>query len=47
MTKFEAKRRQLQYIGKIMRSIDPEPIRERIEAINASSREHTARMHLI
>src|SRR5690242_16483777 len=47
MTKFEAKRRQLQYIGKIMRSIDPEPIRERIDAFKASSRAHTARLHLI
>ena len=47
MTKFEAKRRQLQYIGKIMRSIDPQPIHERIDAFKASSTAHTARLHLI
>jgi ribosome-associated protein len=47
MTKFEARRRQLQYIGKIMRNIDPEPIRRRISAWKAVSTEHTARLHLI
>ena len=47
MTKFEAKRRQLQYIGKLMRHVDPEPIRRRIDAWKAVSREHTARLHLI
>lgn len=47
MTKFEARRRQMQYIGKLMRSIDPEPIRERINAYNAVSRTQTARLHLI
>jgi len=29
----EAKRRQMQYIGKLMRKIDPAPLRERLEAI--------------
>ena len=47
MTKFEARRRQLQYIGKIMRDVDPEPIRSRIAAYKAISREHTTRLHLI
>ena len=47
ITKFEARRRQLQYIGKLMRSIDPEPIRERIDAYKAVSRTHTARLHLV
>lgn len=47
VTKFEAKRRQLQYIGKIMRDVDPEPIRGRIAAWNAVSTAHTARLHLI
>ena len=45
ITRFEARRRQLQYIGKLMRHIDPEPIRARLERWNASSREHTARVH--
>src|SRR5438128_9573144 len=39
MTKFEAKRRQMQYIGKIMRDVDPEPIRERLAAWKAVSTE--------
>jgi ribosome-associated protein len=47
MTRFEARRRQLQYIGKLMREVDPEPIRSRIAAWKAVSREHTARLHLI
>jgi ribosome-associated protein len=44
---FEARRRQLQYIGKIMRTIDAEPIRERVAAYRAVSRAQTARLHLI
>lgn len=47
MRKFEARRRQLQYIGKLMRDIDPEPIRARLDGWKASSREHTARLHCI
>ena len=47
MTKFEARRRQLQYIGKLMREVDPEPIRSRIAAWKAVSRAHTARLHSI
>ena len=47
MTKFEAKRRQMQYIGKIMRDIDPEPIRERLTAWKSVSHAQTARLHAI
>jgi ribosome-associated protein len=47
MTKFEARRRQLQYIGKIMRDVDPEPIRSRLDAWKSVSRAHTARLHLL
>lgn len=47
MTKFGARKRQLQYIGKLMRNVDPEPIRERIDAFKAVSNAHTARLHLI
>lgn len=47
ITKFEARRRQLQYIGKLMRTIDPEPIRAWIDVWKATSREHTAQLHLI
>lgn len=42
ITRFEARRRQLQYIGKLMRTIDPGPIRKRLDAWRASSREHAA-----
>jgi ribosome-associated protein len=45
MTRFEARRRQLQYIGRLMRQVDPEPIRAHLERWKASSREHTARLH--
>ena len=44
MTRFEARRRQLQYIGRLMRHVDAEPIRERLERWQAASREHTARV---
>jgi ribosome-associated protein len=47
LTKHEARRRQMQYIGKLMRGIDPEPIRERIAAYNAASHAHTARLHML
>ena len=46
-TKFEARRRQLQYIGKLMRFVDAAPIRERIDAYKAVSIAHTARLHVI
>lgn len=39
---FEARRRQLQYIGKLMRTLDAEPIRAQLDAWNAASRERTA-----
>jgi ribosome-associated protein len=47
LTKHEARRRQLQYIGKLMRHVDPEPIRERIAAYRAVSSVHTARLHML
>lgn len=47
ISKFEARRRQLQYIGKLMRTIDPEPVRARIDAWKTKPREHTAQLHLI
>jgi len=39
----EAKRRQMQYIGKLMRKIDPAPIRARMAEIEGSSAQATAR----
>ena len=39
----EARRRQLQYIGRLMREVDPAPIRARLEALEGTSAEATAR----
>ena len=41
----EGKRRQLQYIGRLMRDVDPAPIRQRIDAFEGRSREHAAQEH--
>jgi len=41
----EAMRRQMQYIGKLMREADPAPIRAALDAVNGVSRAETARMH--
>jgi len=46
-SRHEARRRQLQFIGKIMRTVDPEPIRERLAAWKAVSHARTARLHLL
>lgn len=43
--KNEAKRRQLQYIGKIMRGIDPAPIQEALDALKGVSAVEVARQH--
>ncbi len=46
ITNFEGKRRQMQYIGKLMRPLDPEPIRDAInEQLNGSA-ELTLALHL-
>jgi len=42
ITKFEAKRRQLQYIGKLMRRVEVEPIRAALDAMLAGSRRQVA-----
>jgi ribosome-associated protein len=42
---FEARRRQMQYIGRLMRDVDPGPIRARIDAWEGNSRLHTAWLH--
>ena len=41
----ESRRRQLQYIGKLMRQVDPAPIRARLDALMSVSAEHTAQLH--
>ncbi len=47
LTKHEARRRQMQYIGRLMRDIDAAPIRERLEQWRGQGREHTAQLHAI
>lgn len=47
ITRHGALRRQLQYIGKLMRGIDPEPIREALDALAGTSRDEIARQHRI
>jgi ribosome-associated protein len=42
---FEGKRRQMQYIGKLMRRADPEPLREAVAAFKLPSAEETLRLH--
>ena len=46
-TKHEAKRRQMQFIGKLMRDIDPAPIREALDEIKGLSAAATARQHAL
>jgi ribosome-associated protein len=38
---FEARRRQFQYIGKLMRGLDPAPIRAALDALRAGADEDT------
>lgn len=44
-SKHEAKRRQLQYIGKLMRNIDPEPIRAGLALLRGESAVEIAKLH--
>ena len=43
ITSREGKRRQLQYIGRLMRDLDPEPIRAGLDRIEGRSATETAR----
>ena len=47
ITRHEARRRQLQYIGRLMRSVDPEPIREKLKIWHGLSAAHAARLHRV
>lgn len=46
-TKHEAKRRQMQYIGKLMRKIDPAPFQAALDALAGVSAIENARFHRI
>lgn len=45
ITAHGAKRRQLQYIGKLMRVVDPAPIQAQLDIWNGDSQQHTAYLH--
>jgi ribosome-associated protein len=48
MTKHdEGRRRQMQYVGKLMRGVDPAPIQAALEAFAGTSKEEVARQHRI
>jgi ribosome-associated protein len=47
ITAHGAKRRQLQYVGKLMRDIEPEPIRAALANLRGESAVEVARMHRI
>ena len=45
LTKHEARRRQMQYIGRLMRDVDPAPLREALDVVKGASAIETARQH--
>jgi ribosome-associated protein len=45
ITKHEGRRRQMQYIGKLMRAVDPQPIQAALDALAGVSAAEKARMH--
>ena len=45
ITNFEGKRRQMQYIGKLMRKVEPEPIRMAVESARNGSAADTLALH--
>ncbi len=47
LTQFGAIRRQMQYIGKLMREIDAEGIREKLALWDAQSKENATEFHLV
>lgn len=47
INKHGARRRQLQYIGRLMREIDAQPIQQKLDAWQQTSVHQTARLHLL
>ena len=47
ITSHEARRRQIQYIGRLMRDVDPAPILAKLEEWHGQSRTATATMHAV
>ena len=46
ITRHEARRRQIQYIGRLMRDVDAGPIAEQLAALKAPSKRQTALFHV-
>lgn len=44
-TKHEAKRRQMQYVGKLMRGVDAAPLQAEVDALRGVSAAESARLH--
>lgn len=42
---YGARKRQLQFIGKLMRNIDPEPVQQHFEQLRLSTRQQAQRQH--
>ena len=47
ITKFGAVKRQMQYIGKLMRGVDPAPIIAKLEVWSGKSHQHIAWLHQV
>ncbi|SCY20529.1 ribosome-associated protein [Nitrosospira sp. Nl5] len=47
MTKHGARRRQMQFIGKLMRDVDAAPILEKFDLWSGATLQHTAWLHLL
>ena len=47
MSKFGAISRQMQYIGRLMRDVDPEPINAKLDVWNGTSRQHITWLHQV
>jgi ribosome-associated protein len=47
INKFGAQRRQMQYIGRLMRDVEPAPIIARLEAWSGKSQKHIAWLHRV
>ncbi|NCT83985.1 MAG: DUF615 domain-containing protein [Comamonadaceae bacterium] len=45
ITNFEGRRRQMQYIGKLMRKIDAEPVREAVAAFKLGHAQDSLKLH--
>lgn len=47
LTGFEARRRQMQYIGRLMRAVDAAPIAERLAQLRTTQQRENARHHAV